>query len=55
MSVSPAIIVILALIKVFFLNNRASSSHLAAEDNGGEGTVFSSWSIVEKRTLGNYR
>jgi len=52
MSVSPPLVVILALIDVIlFLKKRASSSHLAAEDNGGVGTVFSSWSIEEKRTL----
>ena len=42
----------LALIEVIlFLKNRASSSHLAAEDSGGAGTVFRSRSMVEKRTL----
>ena len=37
MSISPPVVVILALIEVIlFLKNRASSSHLAAEESGGE-------------------
>ena len=52
MSILPPVVVILALIEVIlFLKNRASSSHLAAEDSGGARTVFSNWSMVEKRTL----
>ena len=49
MSVSPPLVVIQALIQVIlFLNNRASSSHLTAEDRGGAGKVLRSWSMVEK-------
>ena len=38
MSISPPVVVILALIEVIlFLKNKASSSHLAAEDSGEGG------------------